>query len=215
MWGFVVWVSLPLSKHASHASQGCAYVRWGMGGWVSAVHVLPEPFYKGRQSTEHVMRLISPVCPSGVLSEPSFHRGWRHEPQADGGSWATWPIQWFTVMCTWASNRSSVTTERAKLRFVGPQIKAGKWELRIPALDSGILVPARDPCHLSGQTCTPAFRQAWNAIQILTPRIPLAIQLLRLNASSAGGAGSTPGLGTKIPHPSWPKKPKHRAETTL
>ena len=159
MWGFVVWVSLPLSKHASHASQGCAYVRWGMGRWVSAVHVLPEPFYKGRQSTEHVMKLISPFCPSGVLSEPSFHRddgiglklmvGAGPRAPSSGLCWRVFEL-----------HTEFLWQQRAKLHFVGPQIKAGKWELRIPALDSSILVPGRDPRHLSGQTCTPAFRQA-------------------------------------------------------
>ena len=35
----------------------------------------------------------------------------------------------------------------------------------------------------------------------------LAVQWLRLGASNAGGMGSIPGWGTKIPHAvSWPKK---------
>ena len=37
----------------------------------------------------------------------------------------------------------------------------------------------------------------------------LAVQWLRLGASNAGGMGSIPGWGTKIPHAvSWPKKKK-------
>ena len=31
----------------------------------------------------------------------------------------------------------------------------------------------------------------------------LAVQWLRLHASNAGGEGSTPGQGTKIPHATW------------
>ena len=34
----------------------------------------------------------------------------------------------------------------------------------------------------------------------------LAVQWLRLCASNAGGAGSIPGRGTRIPHATWPKK---------
>ena len=30
--------------------------------------------------------------------------------------------------------------------------------------------------------------------------------------SGAGGAGSIPGWGPKIPHDSWPKGPKHKTE---
>ena len=33
----------------------------------------------------------------------------------------------------------------------------------------------------------------------------LAVQWLRLYASNAGGVGSIPGQGTKIPHAMWPK----------
>ena len=32
---------------------------------------------------------------------------------------------------------------------------------------------------------------------------------------NAGGAGSIPGWGAKIPHASWPKKPKHKTEAIL
>ena len=32
------------------------------------------------------------------------------------------------------------------------------------------------------------------------------VQWLRLRASAAGGTGSIPGPGTKIPHAAWPKK---------
>ena len=38
----------------------------------------------------------------------------------------------------------------------------------------------------------------------------LAVQWLRFRASSAGGAGSIPGLGTKIPHAARPKKLKKK-----
>ena len=39
------------------------------------------------------------------------------------------------------------------------------------------------------------------------PGTSLAVQWLRLCASNAGGAGSIPGQGTKIPHAAaWPKK---------
>ena len=33
--------------------------------------------------------------------------------------------------------------------------------------------------------------------------------------SSAGGAGSIPGGGARIPHASWPKKPKCKTEAIL
>ena len=33
--------------------------------------------------------------------------------------------------------------------------------------------------------------------------------------SNAGGAGSVPGRGARIPHASWPKKPKHKTEAIL
>ena len=38
------------------------------------------------------------------------------------------------------------------------------------------------------------------------PGTSLVVQWLRLHASSAGGAGSIPGWGTKIPHAVWPIK---------
>ena len=37
-------------------------------------------------------------------------------------------------------------------------------------------------------------------------RTSLAVQWLRLHASAAGGVGSIPGWGTKIPHATLPKK---------
>ena len=36
----------------------------------------------------------------------------------------------------------------------------------------------------------------------------LAVQWLRLRTSTAGGAGSIPAQGTKIPHDAQPKKKK-------
>ena len=41
-------------------------------------------------------------------------------------------------------------------------------------------------------------------------RTSLAPQWLRLHASTAGGLGSTPGQGTKIPHAKWVVQPKNR-----
>ena len=38
----------------------------------------------------------------------------------------------------------------------------------------------------------------------------LAVQWLRLRVPKAGGTGSTPGRGTKIPHAAWPKKQKRK-----
>ena len=40
----------------------------------------------------------------------------------------------------------------------------------------------------------------------LLPGVSLVVQWLRLHASNAGGMGSIPGQGTKIPHASRPKK---------
>ena len=36
----------------------------------------------------------------------------------------------------------------------------------------------------------------------------LAVQWLKLSASTARGTGSISGQGTKVPHPVWPKKKK-------
>ena len=36
----------------------------------------------------------------------------------------------------------------------------------------------------------------------------LAVQWLRFRTSNAGGVGSIPGQGTKIPHAAWPKEKK-------
>ena len=40
-------------------------------------------------------------------------------------------------------------------------------------------------------------------------------QWLRLHASNAGGMGSSPGQGTKIPHPMWQKKKKKKSHFDL
>ena len=40
----------------------------------------------------------------------------------------------------------------------------------------------------------------------------LAVQWLRLHASTAGGVGLIPGWGTKIPHAMWRKKKKKKSE---
>ena len=42
----------------------------------------------------------------------------------------------------------------------------------------------------------------------------LAVQWLRLHASTAGGAGSIPGRGTKIPHAAWHSQ-KNEKENSL
>ena len=39
--------------------------------------------------------------------------------------------------------------------------------------------------------------------------------VVKTSASSAGGMGSFPGQGVKIPHALWPKKPKHKTEAVL
>ena len=39
--------------------------------------------------------------------------------------------------------------------------------------------------------------------------------VVKTSPSNAGGAGSTPGRGAKIPHASGPKKPKHKSEAIL
>ena len=41
----------------------------------------------------------------------------------------------------------------------------------------------------------------------------LVIQWLRLGTSKAGGSGSNPGQGTKIPHASWPKNKTQEKES--
>ena len=39
--------------------------------------------------------------------------------------------------------------------------------------------------------------------------------VVKTSPSNAGGAGSIPGLGAKIPHALGPKKPKHKTEAIL
>ena len=39
--------------------------------------------------------------------------------------------------------------------------------------------------------------------------------VVKTSPSNAGGAGSIPGRGAKIPRDLWPKKPKHETETIL
>ena len=46
---------------------------------------------------------------------------------------------------------------------------------------------------------------------ISTPGASLVVQWLRLHASTAGVAGSIPGLKTKILHAMWPKKEKEKS----
>ena len=41
----------------------------------------------------------------------------------------------------------------------------------------------------------------------------LVVQWLELSGSTAGGPGSIPGWGTKIPHALQPKKKKHHEKT--
>ena len=49
----------------------------------------------------------------------------------------------------------------------------------------------------------------------LLPGVSLVVQWLRLHASNAGGMGSIPGQGTKIPHASRPKKKKLKKKKYL
>ena len=39
--------------------------------------------------------------------------------------------------------------------------------------------------------------------------------VVKTSPSSAGGAGSIPGRGARIPHASGPRKPKHKTEAIL
>ena len=39
--------------------------------------------------------------------------------------------------------------------------------------------------------------------------------VVKTSSSNAGSSGSIPGWGTKIPHASQPKKPKHKTEVIL
>ena len=43
----------------------------------------------------------------------------------------------------------------------------------------------------------------------------LVVQWLKTSPSNTGGAGLIPGQGAKIPHASWPKKPKYKTEAIL
>lgn len=134
MWGFVVWVFFPFLSTLRMPAKGVRMCVGGWEGWVSEVHVIPEPFSKGRQSTKHVMKLTSPFWSSGVLSEPSFHKG--NDRMGlnlmVGTGWA-WHVQRFIVTGTWASNRSSVTIERTSSALWAPKLKLVKGELRNPS----------------------------------------------------------------------------------
>ena len=46
-------------------------------------------------------------------------------------------------------------------------------------------------------------------------RTSLAVQWLRFHASNAGGMGSIPDLGIKIPHAMWPSKKKKKGMNEL
>ena len=39
--------------------------------------------------------------------------------------------------------------------------------------------------------------------------------VIKTSPSNAGGMGLIPGQGAKIPHVSWPEKPKHKTESIL
>ena len=70
-----------------------------------------------------------------------------------------------------------------------------QWELRVCSLTQGLL-------YLHGE-----FDQ-----RLKEGRTSLAVQWLKLLASTAGDMGSIPGCGTKIPHAMvWPKKKKEAA----
>ena len=45
-------------------------------------------------------------------------------------------------------------------------------------------------------------------------RTSLAVQWLRLHATTAGGTGSIPGQGTKIPHATWQGQKKKKFKKT-
>ena len=38
---------------------------------------------------------------------------------------------------------------------------------------------------------------------------------VKTSLSNAGAVGSIPGQGAKIPHASWPNKPKHKTDAIL
>lgn len=56
-------------------AKGVRLCSGGWEGWVSELHAIAKPFYKGGQSMGHVMKLTSPFWSSGVSSEPSFCKG--------------------------------------------------------------------------------------------------------------------------------------------
>ena len=39
--------------------------------------------------------------------------------------------------------------------------------------------------------------------------------VVKTSSSNAGGEGLIPGQGARVPHASWPKKPKHKTEAIL
>ena len=53
------------------------------------------------------------------------------------------------------------------------------------------------------------------SLEIVTKRDFPGGPVVETSPSNAGGAGSIPGRGAKIPHASRPKKPKHETEAIL
>ena len=47
------------------------------------------------------------------------------------------------------------------------------------------------------------------------PQVSPGRPVVNNSPSEAGNVGSIPGQGAKIPHASWPKKPKHKTEAIL
>ena len=62
------------------------------------------------------------------------------------------------------------------------------------------------PCPIASLSYIPADLLGWSLVSANAYWTSLVVQWLRLCASTAGGLGSTPGWGNRIPHAAWPAK---------
>ena len=58
------------------------------------------------------------------------------------------------------------------------------------------------------------WKRAWGQMKGNAGDFP-GSPVVKTSPSNAGGAGSIPGQGAKIPHASWPKNQKHKTEAIL
>ena len=79
-------------------------------------------------------------------------------------------------------------------------------------------VEKREPSYTVGGTYTLSVATVENRMEFprkIKNRDFPGGPVVETSPSSAGGVGSIPGQGARIPHASRPKKPKHKTEAVL